>query len=84
MPSFVGNLQKWTIHKTHKKTQKCAEYQLYIHDEGEEHLGLQFLLSGILDVYYDKSRNHGQKPGFVSFPEKKIYKRVKVEIPYDK
>lgn len=84
MPGFVGNLQKWTIHKVNKGTKQCAEFQVYVHDDGEEHLGLQFLIKGILDVYYSEGRNHGQQPGYISFPSGKQYEGRVLEVAYDK
>ena len=38
------------------------------HKKNEEYLGLQFLLTGILSVYYDPSRNQTERPGFTAFP----------------
>ncbi len=88
LPCFVGNLSEWTIHKCHKsragsgdeKSAEKAEYQMYIHRDKEEHLGLQFLLKGILDVYYSAERNHGTQPGFFSFPKGKQYDWKSKEI----
>ena len=31
-------------------------------------MGFQFLLTGILSVYYDKTRNYISRPGFTAFP----------------
>lgn len=91
LPCFIGNLSKWTIHKCHKpgeqqrdkRDYERAEYQLYVHRNEEEHLGLQFLLKGILDVYYSKERNHGAQPGFFSFPKRKAYDWKSGEINCD-
>lgn len=84
MPCFVGNLQSWTVHKVHNKGGKEAEYQLYVHREGEEHLGLQYLLKGILDVYYSENRNHGEQPGYIAFPSGKQYEGEVLRFHYDK
>lgn len=92
LPCFVGNLSEWTIHKCHKpgiglrdkRGNERAEYQMYIHREKEEHLGLQFLLKGILDVYYSEGRNHGKQPGFFSFPKGMQYDWKSKEIHCDK
>ena len=91
LPCFIGNLSEWTIHKCHKpgkglrdkRNNERAEYQMYIHRDNEEHLGLQFLLKGILDVYYSVERNHGKQPGFFSFPEGKQYEWKSKEIHCD-
>ncbi len=92
LPYFIGNLSEWTIHKCHKpgegqrdkRSNERAEYQMYVHQNNEEHLGLQFLLKGILDVYYSAERNHGKQPGFFSFPEGKQYDWKSEEIHCDK
>lgn len=91
LPCFVGNLSKWTMHKCHKpgigsrdkRSNERAQYQMYIHQDKEEHLGLQFLLKGILDVYYSSGRNHGEQPGFFSFPKGKKYDWKSKEIHCD-
>ena len=31
-------------------------------------MGFQFLLTGILSVYYDNTRNYISRPGFTAFP----------------
>lgn len=82
MPGFIGALEGWTIHRRHRKDQKEAEYQLFVHEEGEEHLGLQYLLKGILDVYYSEDRKHGCQPGFISFPKGKQYCGETCRLPY--
>ena len=52
-----------------KKEPKNARYVLLKHNPKEEnHLGLQFLLTGIFSVYYDKSRTNVIRPGFTAFP----------------
>lgn len=91
LPCFVGNLSEWTIHKCHKpgtglrdkRSDERAEYQMYIHRDKEEHLGLQFLLKGIFDVYYSAGRNHGKQPGFFNFPEGMQYEWKSKEIHCD-
>lgn len=35
--------------------------------EERKHLGLQFLLTGVLSVYYDETRNVRRRPGFTGF-----------------
>lgn len=67
---LIANLQGWSIFKRRPKNpfENTAEYIYFSHVEGEEHLGLQFLLTGILSVYYDKTRNWRERPGFTAFP----------------
>lgn len=82
LPSFVGSLKHWTIHKIHRAGNKSAEYELLIHQDGEEHLGLQFLIRGILRRYYSPERNHGKMPGFNRFSWEAAANRKTVSIPY--
>jgi hypothetical protein len=66
---FIGDLNSWSIFKRRPyKEPKIAEYIYFEHKESEYHLGFQFILTGILSVYYDKSRNFRRRPGFTSFP----------------
>ncbi len=82
MPGFVGNLQRWTIHRVRKENSCCAEYQMYEHERKEEYIGLQFLLKGILDTYYSEGRGNGKQPGFVSFPSGKGFTERKDGMEY--
>ena len=84
LPGFVGALKSWTIHKPHRKGKKAADYLLYIHDKEEEHLGIQYLLKGILDVYYSKGRGHGEEPRMFSFPSNRQFNGDKKTILYKK
>ncbi len=80
--SFVGILEQWTIHKINRSECKEMEFQSYIHDKDEEHLGIQFLLAGILDAYY--GINGGKKPGYISYSAGKQYTGEALRISYDK
>lgn len=82
MIGFIGDLSHWTIHKIHHKEKKSAEFQLYTHEEGEEPLGFQFLIDGILDTYY--AVNNANKPGYVNFPKGKEYVKGNRIISYDR
>ena len=84
LPGFAGALKSWSIHKTHRKGKDQADYLLYEHKEGEEHLGMQFLLKGILDVYYSKGRGHGKEPGMFSFPSDRQFDAIFKGISYHK
>lgn len=45
-----------------------ARYLIFEHSEDSEwHLGLQFLLTGILSAYYHSTRSGRKRPGFTSF-----------------
>ena len=66
---LITNIEGWSIFKRRPaKKAKKAEYISFVHQAGEEHFGLQFLLTGILSVYYDPTRNSRKRPGFTAFP----------------
>jgi hypothetical protein len=66
MPGFIGSLSQWSVHKSQPKGDN-ADYFLFKHKEDEKHMGFQFLLTEILGVYYNDTRNIVKKPGFTSF-----------------
>lgn len=68
---YVGALNDWSIFKR-RPNKKCthAEYVYLEHKTNEQHLGLQFLLTGILSVYYDETRENVYRPGFTAFPNR--------------
>ena len=72
---YIGSLDKWSIFKKRPRKGNSAEYLYFNHNEGEMHLGFQFMLTGILSVYYDKSRNNISRPGFTAFPSKRACNR---------
>lgn len=79
MVGYIGAVKHWSIFKARpeKKAPKEARYMMFKHDSNtENHLWLQFLLTGILSVYYDKSRTNISRPGFTSFPSGRDYDRV--------
>lgn len=66
---FIGSLNEWSIFKRRpNKDGKQAEYIGFTHVAGESHLGLQFILTGILSTYYDETRRNIYRPGFTAFP----------------
>jgi len=68
MVGFIGALDKWSIFKGRPKNNtKNARYMTFVHKDNEEHLGLQFILSGILSVFYDETRRDIRRPGFTAF-----------------
>lgn len=78
MIGYIGSLKHWGIFKTrpNEKNLYQGKYVMFKHDnETENHLGLQFLLTGILSVYYDKSRSTVSRPGFTSFPSQRPHDR---------
>jgi hypothetical protein len=80
---FVGTLDEWSIFKRRPENNPtAAEYIGFKHREGESHLGLQFLLTGILSVYYDKTRKDLRRPGFTAFPSGRSHDQNLGSIPY--
>lgn len=67
---YIGSLREWSMFKKRPKGDKVkqAEFISLIHQDGESHLGLQFILTGILSVFYDESRRNLRRPGFTAFP----------------
>ncbi|MGB0974564.1 MAG: DUF6602 domain-containing protein [Flavobacteriaceae bacterium] len=65
---YLGSLDEWSIFKRRpSKNSKEADYIYFNHSDYESHLGLQYLLTGILSVYYDESRSSVNRPGFTAF-----------------
>ena len=75
MLGYIGSMTEWSIFKRRpSKSDPCrADYILLEHKDCEEHLGLQFLLTGILSVYYDQTRNSISRPGFTAFPSGRMH-----------
>ena len=65
---YIGAFNGWSIFKRRPRSEAAGEYIYFSHNEGELHMGFQFLLTGILSVYYDETRNHISRPGFTAFP----------------
>ncbi len=65
---YIGSLNKWSIFKRRPSDGEIGEYLFFSHGEEENHMGFQFILTGILSVYYDKTRNNISRPGFTAFP----------------
>lgn len=65
---FIGALNEWSIFKRRPKNKDIGEYIYFKHDPNEYHLGFQYILTGILSVFYDSTRNTVRRPGFTAFP----------------
>lgn len=65
---YIGSLNSWSIFKRRPSTGDVGEFIYFKHNKEELHMGFQFLLTGILSVYYDKTRNYISRPGFTVFP----------------
>lgn len=68
---YIGALSKWSIFKKRPKTGIKAEYIFFDHTDEEQHIGFQFILTGLLSVYYDETRNFISRPGFTAFPSRR-------------
>ena len=64
---LVTSLTEYSVFKKRPKNKLLAQYVSFHHEKDEEYLGLDFVLTGLLSVYYDKSRNYISRPGFTSF-----------------
>jgi hypothetical protein len=75
MIGFVGDLSAWHVFKSRPRkkltdSNKFAEYK-YVELGGDElHQGFQYILSGILSVYYDETRGGVKRPGYTAFASK--------------
>lgn len=64
---YIGVLPKWSVFKKRPKTTaKSAEYLHMFHGDNEYHLSLQFIITGIMSVFYDESRTI-IRPGYTAF-----------------
>ena len=69
---LIGILNKWSIFKRRpRKNEVTSAAYVYMGNhrgqQEEQHLGLQLLLSGIMSVYYDRTRHYKNRPGFTAF-----------------
>lgn len=67
---FIGVINKGSIFKKRphpKNTLKHAEFIGHEYADDEKHLALQFLITGITSVYYERTRNTLRRPGFTGF-----------------
>ncbi|MCP8892927.1 MULTISPECIES: DUF6602 domain-containing protein [Sphingomonas] len=74
MVGFVGDLSGWHVFKARpsakpNETNKRSRYLYLELTEAELHHGFQFLLTGILSVYYDETRRNVRRPGYTAFPK---------------
>jgi len=64
---------------------KKAEYISFKHEDIEGyHFGLQFILTGILSVLYDETRNLTTRPGYTAFPTDRKFDKLLGEIKVSK
>ena len=80
---YIGALDEWSLFKARPDRKlKNARYVGFTHRDDESHLGLQFLLSGVLSVFYDETRRAQRRPGFTAFPSGRLHDRELGVIPY--
>lgn len=77
---YIGALSKWSIFKKRPYKDGNAKYIFFEHKDDEQHMGFQFILTGLLSVYYDETRNYISRPGFTSFPSNRKYDKCLGEI----
>ena len=65
---YIGALSKWSIFKRRPKAGTKGEYIFFDHTDEELYMGFQFILTGLLSVYYDETRSFISRPGFTAFP----------------
>lgn len=70
MIGYIGSFTDWSVYKTNKKDKKQVSYLKYSHNKDEEHLGLQYILNGIHDIYYSRMENVKVRPGYFAFPQR--------------
>lgn len=83
MIGFVGDLSAWNVFKARPKenltdANKSARYMYVELGDDELHQGFQFILSGILSVYYDKTRSGVRRPGYTAFAPKRAKELGKI------
>jgi hypothetical protein len=86
MIGFIGDLSSWYVFKARppknpKPTNSMAEYFYLSLKDSELHHSFQFLISGILSVYYDETRRNTERPGYTAFPAMPAKKLGK--IPFE-
>lgn len=82
---YIGSLSEWSLFKRRPKGKNVtnAKFISLIHTDDESHLGLQFILTGILSVFYDASRRNIRRPGFTAFPSGRNIEKSLGEITCD-
>ncbi len=82
---FIGALNEWSIFKKRPKgSGNEGEYIYFEHTKDEFHLGFQFILTGLLSVFYDTSRSTFRRPGFTAFPSNRNHNKVLGRITTEK
>ncbi|MEZ5766792.1 MAG: DUF6602 domain-containing protein [Paracoccaceae bacterium] len=87
MVGFIGDLSGWYVFKARPPenptpTNSMAEFLYLSLKESELHHSFQFLISGILSVYYDETWRNTKRPGYTAFPAMPAQKLGK--IPFER
>jgi len=85
MVGFIGDLSGWYVFKERPpknltSNNSVARYFSLSLNEDELHHSFQFLLTGILSVYYDETRRAVKRPGYTAFPARPA--TILGEIPF--
>lgn len=81
MIGYVGVLDKWGVFKRRPDKDSAADFVGFEHGADESHFGYQFLLTGILSVFCDESRQNFRRPGFTAFPPDRPHDKHLGTIP---
>lgn len=73
MVGFIGDLSGWYVFKERPPinptpNNSVAKYWYLSLNDDQLHHSFQFLLTGILSVYYDETRRAVKRPGYTAFP----------------
>ena len=77
---YIGILKTGSIFKKRPSPPQVPEGATYVwikHKQDELYFGLQFLLTGVLSVYYDPTRNSNRRPGFTGFESGAVTKEAR-------
>lgn len=85
MVGFIGDLSGWYVFKQRPPesptaANSVARYLYLSLTDNELHHSFQFLISGILSVYYDETRRNMKRPGYTAFPAKPAQELGKISF----
>lgn len=76
---YIGLFEQGSIFKARPRGNK-AKFVWHSHCDGNTHLGLQFILTGLLSVFYDTTRCKIRRPGFTGFESGRPHESTLGEI----
>lgn len=83
---LIGSFHDWCIFKRRPDKGKVTK-AIYVgfHNKDEEHhMLLQFILTGILSVFYDETRKNLRRPGYTAFESNRPHDKKLGSIPVTK